>query len=106
LKVIIDRLPFTDGSFDAVWCAQSPFSLREPVDAVTRMARAVKPGGLVAVLEDDTLHQVLLPWPVDVELAVRKAEWESFREEADHPDLHLIVLTVIDHVIRGRTPPA
>jgi ubiquinone/menaquinone biosynthesis C-methylase UbiE len=81
----IDRLPFADGRFDAVWCAQSLFSLPEPVEAVSRMARVVRPGGLVAVLEDDTLHQVLLPWPVEVELAVRLAEWESLRDESDHP---------------------
>ena len=81
----IDRLPFEDGAFDVAWCAQSLFSLPEPVDAVRRMARVVKPGGLVAVLEDDTMHQVLLPWPVDVELAVRLAEWQSLVEESDEP---------------------
>ena len=82
----IERLPFADRTFDAVWCAQSLFSLPEPIDAVTRMARVAKPGGLVAVLEDDTLHQVLLPWPVEVELAVRAAEWDSLREESPHPE--------------------
>jgi len=81
----LDRIPFADQTFDAVWCAQSLFSLPEPVDAVTRMARMVKPGGLVAILENDTLHQVLLPWPVEVELAVRSAEWAALREESDHP---------------------
>jgi len=81
----IERLPFADGTFDHAWCAQSLFSLPEPVDAVRRMARVVRPGGTVAVLEDDTMHQVLLPWPVDLELAVRSAEWEAFREESDHP---------------------
>jgi ubiquinone/menaquinone biosynthesis C-methylase UbiE len=81
----IERPPFADGTFDAIWCAQSLFSLPEPVDAVSRMARLVKPGGLVAVLENDTLHQVLLPWPVELELAVRLAEWEALREEVAHP---------------------
>jgi len=81
----IDRLPFADGTFDVAWCAQSLFSLPDPVDAVRRMARVVRPGGLVAVLEDDTLHQVLLPWPVDVELAVRSAEWEALRDGSERP---------------------
>jgi len=80
-----DRLPFPDGFFDAAWSAQSLFSLPEPVDAVRRMARTVKPGGLVAVLENDTLHQVLLPWPIELELAVRTAEWQAFRDETRHP---------------------
>jgi ubiquinone/menaquinone biosynthesis C-methylase UbiE len=81
----LERLPFADGAFDAAWCAQSLFSLPEPIDAVRRMARVVKPNGLVAVLETDTLHQVLLPWPVDLELAVRAAEWRAFVEESAHP---------------------
>ena len=81
----IDRLPFADGAFDVAWCAQSLFSLPEPVEAVQKMARVVRPGGLVAVLEDDTMHQVLLPWPVDVELAVWAAEWRALNEEFDEP---------------------
>ncbi len=81
----IDRLPFEDGSFDAAWCAQSLFSLPEPVDAVRKMARAVRPGGVVAVMEDDTLHRVVLPWPIEVELAVRSAEWEALRAETGRP---------------------
>ena len=81
----IDRLPFAGSRFDVVWCAQSLFSLPEPVAAVSRMAEVTKPGGYVAVLEDDTLHQVLLPWPIELELAVRTAEWDAFRDETTHP---------------------
>jgi hypothetical protein len=44
------------------------------------MARVLRPGGLVAVLENDTLHQVLLPWPVHLELPLRAAELRSFLE--------------------------
>jgi ubiquinone/menaquinone biosynthesis C-methylase UbiE len=75
-----DKLPFPDGTFDVVWCAQSLYSLPEPVVAIRHMARAVRPGGLVAVLENDTLHQVFLPWPVSLELPLRAAELQSFRE--------------------------
>ena len=71
----VERLPFGPGRFDLVWCAQSLFSLPEPRAAVARMAAMARPGGTVAVLEDDTLHQVILPWPADLELAVRAAEW-------------------------------
>lgn len=81
----LERPPFPAGSFDAVWSAQSLFSLPEPAAAIARMAAAARPGGLVAVLEDDTLHQVLLPWPVDLELAVRVAERAALAEQSDHP---------------------
>ena len=73
-----DRLPFPDDTFDLVWCAQSLYTLPDPVVAIGHMARLLRPGGLVAVLENDTLHQVFLPWPVYLELPLRAAELRSF----------------------------
>jgi ubiquinone/menaquinone biosynthesis C-methylase UbiE len=67
------RLPFDAESFDLVWCAQSMISLDDPPRAVREMARVLKPGGRVAVLETDEFHHVLLPWPVGLELAVQAA---------------------------------
>jgi SAM-dependent methyltransferase len=75
-----DRLPFPDRTFDLVWCAQSLYSLPDPAVAIGHMARVLRPGGLIAVLENDTLHQVLLPWPVALELPLRAAELRSFQE--------------------------
>jgi len=85
LQAPIERLPFADDTFEVAWCAQSFYSLPDPVAALRHMLRVVKPGGLVAVLEGDTLHHVLLPWPVEVELAVRRAELLAFAEESDKP---------------------
>jgi len=79
------RLPFADGSFDFVWCAQSLYSLPNLMQCMAEMVRILKPGGALAVLEDDTLHHVLLPWPVDLELEVRKAELAAFQKEAVAP---------------------
>jgi ubiquinone/menaquinone biosynthesis C-methylase UbiE len=76
------RLPFESDSFDAVWCAQSLYSLRDAEAALAEMHRVVRPGGTVAVLENDTLHEVLLPWPAALELAVRRAELAAFHDEA------------------------
>ena len=76
----VDQLPFPDDTFDLVWCAQSLYSLPDPVVGIGQMARVVRPGGLVAVLENDTLHQVLLPWPVSLELPLRAAELRFFLE--------------------------
>jgi ubiquinone/menaquinone biosynthesis C-methylase UbiE len=75
-----DRLPFADDTFDFVWCAQSLYTLPDPVVAIGHMARVLRQGGLVAVLENDTLHQVFLPWPVHLELPLRAAELRSFLE--------------------------
>ncbi len=81
----LERLPFPEGTFDLAWCAQSLYSLPDPVASLRLLARFVRPGGIVAVLESDTLHQVLLPWPVEVELAVRIAERAGFAGESQSP---------------------
>jgi ubiquinone/menaquinone biosynthesis C-methylase UbiE len=81
-----DRLPFGDDTFDFVWCAQSLYSLPEPVAVLGHLARVLRPGGVVAVLENDTLHQVSLPWPVSLELPLRAAELRALSERSRHPN--------------------
>ena len=81
----IDALPFPDDTFDLCWCAQSLYSLPDPVQALHHMLRVTKSGGFVGVLESDTLHHVLLPWPIEVELAVRAAELVALAEESEKP---------------------
>lgn len=81
----LEHLPFAEGSFDLVWCAQSLYSLPEPLAALRSLAAMARPGGVVAVLENDSLHQVILPWPVELELAVRRAELEAFVARSEHP---------------------
>lgn len=80
-----ERMPFADATFDLVWCAQSLYSLPDPVEAIRLMARVVRQGGTVAVLENDSLHHILLPWPIEVELAVRQAELLSLVKSSDKP---------------------
>jgi hypothetical protein len=36
-----------------------------------------RPGGFVAAQESDTVHHVILPWPVEIELSVRAAELQA-----------------------------
>jgi ubiquinone/menaquinone biosynthesis C-methylase UbiE len=81
----IEHLPLTPGRFDGAWCAQSLFSLPEPLTALQALRRVVRPGGWVAVVENDTLHQVILPWPVEVELATRAAEFAALADETSQP---------------------
>lgn len=72
-------LPFDDSSFDLVWCAQSFITLEDPVKALRELARVVRRGGQVSVLETDEYHHVLLPWPVGLELAVQRAVRDECR---------------------------
>jgi ubiquinone/menaquinone biosynthesis C-methylase UbiE len=81
----VGRFPLRDGAVDLAWCAQSLYSLPDPIGAVCRMAHTVRPGGYVSVFENDELHHVLLPWPVEIELALRRAELEAFVAGSDEP---------------------
>lgn len=74
-------LPFDAESFDLVWCAQSMISLSEPVKALREIRRVIRPGGRVAVLETDEYHHVVLPWPVELELAIQKAVQDACRRK-------------------------
>jgi len=74
-------LPFVDGCFDLAWCAQSLFSLPDPITALREMIRVTRPLGQIALLENDTIHQILLPWPVELELAVRQAQFRALSAE-------------------------
>jgi ubiquinone/menaquinone biosynthesis C-methylase UbiE len=73
------RLPFDDDYFDLAWCAQSFITLDDPTRALRELARVVRPGGRVAVLETDEYHHVLLPWPVGLEQAIHRAVRDESR---------------------------
>ena len=81
----LDHLPIPDDPFDLVWCAQSLYSLPDPVEALRKMEQVARPGGVVAVFENDEFHHVLLPWPVEVELALRRAEMLALVELSAKP---------------------
>lgn len=78
----ITGLPFADDEFDLAWCAHSLYSLPDPITALRELRRVVRPGGTVAILENDTLHHMLLPWPAELELAVRQAQLDALRESS------------------------
>jgi ubiquinone/menaquinone biosynthesis C-methylase UbiE len=82
LTASIESLPLDDHSFDLCWCAQSLYSLPDPVEALRHMVRVTRPGGVVAVLEGDSLHHIILPWPVELELGVRVAELLALKKKA------------------------
>ena len=84
------NLPAECQNCDLVWCAQSLYSLPEPIAALRQMMAAAKPGGIVAVLENDTLHQLLLPWPIHLEIAVRAAELLAFSQESHKPSKYYV----------------
>jgi ubiquinone/menaquinone biosynthesis C-methylase UbiE len=85
VQAALQRLPLGDNTFDLVWCAQSLYSLPDPLDALRKMREKTSPRGRVAVLENDQFHHVLLPWPVELELALREAELIANVEQSSKP---------------------
>jgi SAM-dependent methyltransferase len=70
----VNNLPFDDGSIDAILSAHSMQSYDDLGVVLAEFRRVLRPGGTLAVLESDTIHSVMLPWPPRLELAVREAE--------------------------------
>jgi SAM-dependent methyltransferase len=82
----VEALPFADGRLDLAWCAHSLYTLPDPLAALGELRRVVRPGGHVAVLEQDTLHRFMLPWPADLELALLQAQLAGLRRRPNGPD--------------------
>jgi SAM-dependent methyltransferase len=77
-------LPFADGSFDVAWASLVLHHAEQPLAMLGGMRRVVHPGGLVAILEGDTGGSFpCLPWPPDLEIALRRAAWEGARANHD-----------------------
>jgi SAM-dependent methyltransferase len=80
------RLPFRAGQFDFVWCAKSFMSLGNPVRVLREIRRVLRVGGTVGVLESDELHDLVLPWPAALELAVHQARRAASRRRGRRVD--------------------
>jgi ubiquinone/menaquinone biosynthesis C-methylase UbiE len=86
----INSLPFASDRFDAAWCAQSLVSLPDPLAAMKEMHRVLRPGGRAIVLENDSLHEIMLPWPEELELAIRAAQWSAYKATKRRPEKRYI----------------
>lgn len=65
----VRSLPFSDGSFDVVRCVLLLLHVENPAQAVTEMARVLRPGGQLVCIDVD--HQMDAVDATDVELAER-----------------------------------
>jgi ubiquinone/menaquinone biosynthesis C-methylase UbiE len=57
----VAELPFSDGSFDAVFAHGLMEHVRDPLDAIKEMRRVLKPGGVVGVADIDWGTALLAP---------------------------------------------
>jgi ubiquinone/menaquinone biosynthesis C-methylase UbiE len=75
------NMPFEAASIDAVLSVHSMQSYGSVPDVLAECRRVLKPSGLLAVLETDNVHSIMLSWPPDLELAVRQAERREIGDE-------------------------
>jgi ubiquinone/menaquinone biosynthesis C-methylase UbiE len=81
VKGDVRGLPHENASVDVVWSAHSMHSYPDIQQCLREFRRVLRPGGLLAILESDNVHSVMLSWPPDLELAVRQAEHREIGDE-------------------------
>ncbi|HEX7666522.1 MAG TPA: methyltransferase domain-containing protein [Polyangiaceae bacterium] len=76
-----DDLP---SPFDFAWCAHSLYSLPDPAAGLASLRRVLVPGGRIGILENDSFHHWLLPWPIELEVAVKRAQLDELAATTPH----------------------
>ncbi|RIK74830.1 MAG: hypothetical protein DCC67_16075 [Planctomycetota bacterium] len=77
----VAAMPFDAASVDAVWSVHSMQSYADIPRVLREFRRVLRPGGLLAVLESDSVHSIMLSWPPDLELSLRQAEQRQIGDE-------------------------
>jgi ubiquinone/menaquinone biosynthesis C-methylase UbiE len=72
-------LPFTDGSFDALFSHALISHLGEPARALAEMRRVLKPGGIAAVVENDAYT-----WITSPSGSATERFWDLFRRQMQY----------------------
>ncbi|MFQ6171287.1 methyltransferase domain-containing protein [Oryzobacter sp. R7] len=109
-------LPFDDGSVDAVTCERVLQHLDDPEGAVREMARVLRPGGRVVLLDSDWATSVMHPGDQDVVARYQAATWAGFANPFSgrrlrsqlraagfdvDPDIGSAALVLPDEALRG-----
>jgi ubiquinone/menaquinone biosynthesis C-methylase UbiE len=77
----VNHLSFETASIDAIWSGHSMQSYPKIPHVLQEFKRVLRPGGLLAILETDNIHSIMLSWPPDLELAARRAEHREIGSE-------------------------
>lgn len=78
----LHRLPDEEATYDAVWSSSVLHHVADPGVVVAGLARLVRPGGVVAILDGDNSGSFpFLPWPADREIALRIAVWRAAADD-------------------------
>jgi ubiquinone/menaquinone biosynthesis C-methylase UbiE len=69
----LHRLPIATSAVDGVWCANALMYAANPAVAMSELVRVCRPGGRIAVKEEDAGRDLMLSWAPDLDEAVRRA---------------------------------
>lgn len=81
----VRQVRFPRGHFDLVFVGQGLRSLRRPERLLHALSRWTRPGGRLLILENDRLHQALLPWSATTELQMKDAELDLAKRSDQDP---------------------
>jgi ubiquinone/menaquinone biosynthesis C-methylase UbiE len=81
LQADITRLPVPDASLDRLWCANTINHVHDPVATLRLFARALKPGGRLALGQSLFLPEMFFAWNERLERAVVQANRRYYREK-------------------------
>jgi SAM-dependent methyltransferase len=69
----LERIGVRSSVFDAVWLCRALHSAMDPVQWLAALARLLRPGGKVIVIENDLAHSPILSWPAEFERRIQDA---------------------------------
>jgi SAM-dependent methyltransferase len=72
--------PFRHASFDLIWCANTLHHLRDPLQGVLALARLLKPGGCIALIQSAFLPEMYFAWDARLERLVTEAVRRYYRD--------------------------
>ena len=70
-------------TFDAIWLHRAMHSTRDPLHRLSTLARLLRRGGKLIVIENDLAHYPILSWPVEFEQDFRQALYQLFKSRCD-----------------------
>lgn len=82
------QLPFRAGTFDVVCCSHSLITLRNTQTLLAEAIRVLRSGGRAIFLENDAMHHVVLPWPIELEIELHTAVYQAHLSRTDDPARH------------------
>lgn len=74
-------IPLGNASVDFALSAQSLYSLKDPVATFREVRRVLRPGGRIAIVENDMLHHVVASWLPEVDLLMHRLLVEAVADE-------------------------